>query len=71
MDKQKQSIYKLMEALKSTDKDIFKYLCKLNEIVEKDGQFLIWSWNSIYTPLTSEEFGEFLSEFNAETRGEE
>ena len=66
MTKQKQSIDELMEALKKMDKDSFTRLCELNKIVEKDGQYLIWSWNSKYTPLTSEEFEEFSNEFNAE-----
>ena len=66
MTKQKQSINELMEALKSMDKDSFTRLCELNEIVEKDGQYLIWSWNSKYTALTSEEFEKFSNEFNTE-----
>ena len=66
MTKQKQSINELMEALKKMDKNSFTRLCELNEIVEKNGQYLIWSWNSKYTALTSEEFEEFSNEFNAE-----
>ncbi|WP_395318184.1 hypothetical protein [Fructilactobacillus frigidiflavus] len=64
------SIYEMMNGLKKMDKEVFKYLCKVNEIVEKNDTYYIWCWGSIYMPLTSDDFTEFLSEFNDELADE-